>query len=308
MKPPPAQPARPVPPDAAFEWARGAGLGHELAREVRAQARRRTRQRWTMAVGACGVLLLSFGWWTSTPAPVAVSKGRGPGWTKVLTPEKRRLADGSVVELKGDAAIAVELSETMRRVVLSQGEAHFEVAKDPARPFVVAAQGVEVRAVGTAFSVALGQKAVDVLVTAGRVAVERAPSPAPASTTTVRDVSGGGEWRSSELAAGNRTSVGVAGAGPVPEVVAVPPDEMARRLAWRVPRLEFEAAPLGEVARMFSEHGRVQLELAEPDLDGVKVSGFLRADNTDALLQLLAADHGIEGVRRGTGIVLRRRR
>lgn len=308
MKRPPTNPARSVPPDAAFEWARGTGLGRELAREVRSQARRRTRQRWTMAVGACGVLLLSFGWWTRTPAPVAESKGRSPGWAKVLTPEKRTLADGSVVELKGEAAIEVEFSATMRRVVLRQGEAHFEVTKDAARPFVVTAQGVEVRAVGTAFSVALGQTAVDVLVTTGRVAVERAPSPALASTTTFKDVSGSGVWKSSELAAGSRTTVGVTGAGPVPEVVAVPPDEMARRLAWRVPRLEFEAAPLGEVARIFSVHGRVQLELAEPDLDAVKVSGFLRADNTDALLQLLAADHEIEGVRRGTVIFLRRRR
>jgi transmembrane sensor len=59
-------------------------------------------------------------------------------------------------------------------VVLERGEAHFQVAKNPARPFVVVARGVEIRAVGTAFSVGLESTRVEVLVTEGQVAVETA--------------------------------------------------------------------------------------------------------------------------------------
>ena len=53
------------------------------------------------------------------------------------------------------------------------GEAYFTVAKNPGRPFVVAAGGVGVRAVGTAFNVRLDSDAVEVLVTEGRVQVSR---------------------------------------------------------------------------------------------------------------------------------------
>jgi transmembrane sensor len=41
----------------------------------------------------------------------------------------------------------------LRQVKLDRGEAWFQVAKDPQRPFVVESGPVRVRAVGTAFSV-----------------------------------------------------------------------------------------------------------------------------------------------------------
>jgi transmembrane sensor len=54
------------------------------------------------------------------------------------------------------------------------GEAHFFVEKDPQRPFVVNAAGIDVRAVGTAFNVRIDPAAVEVLVTEGRVRVDPA--------------------------------------------------------------------------------------------------------------------------------------
>jgi len=94
--------------------------------------------------------------------------------------EKRALPDGSVVELKDGSRIDVEYAPELRRVRL-HGEAHFVVAKDATRPFVVEAGGVAVRAVGTAFNVRLEGGTVDVLVTEGRVQVEAAASAAAAA-------------------------------------------------------------------------------------------------------------------------------
>lgn len=65
------------------------------------------------------------------------------------------LVDGSRVELDGGSAIEVRFEAGRRRVRLLSGEAWFEVAPDPARPFVVEAAGGEVTALGTAFDVAL---------------------------------------------------------------------------------------------------------------------------------------------------------
>lgn len=50
------------------------------------------------------------------------------------------LADGSVLQLNTQAAVAVQYTDTTRRVDLLDGEAVFRVMKDAARPFLVQAQ------------------------------------------------------------------------------------------------------------------------------------------------------------------------
>jgi transmembrane sensor len=48
------------------------------------------------------------------------------------------LGDGSVMTINSDTELKVHLAKHMRQIELAQGEAWFEVAKDAARPFVVA--------------------------------------------------------------------------------------------------------------------------------------------------------------------------
>src|SRR6185312_8533669 len=108
-------------------------------------------------------------WRARTARPVARADS-----IVISQPERKTLVDGSVVELRDTAEIAVDYAGPLRRVTLRRGEALFQVAKNPARPFVVKAGGLEVRAVGTAFSVQIDGAAVDVLVTEGRVSVNQA--------------------------------------------------------------------------------------------------------------------------------------
>ena len=84
-----------------------------------------------------------------------------------------QLADGSRVWLNAETQLRypVAFTGTERRVELT-GEAYFEVSKDAARPFIVRANGVDVRVLGTSFNVAAyGAEVVTTLVE-GRVAVE----------------------------------------------------------------------------------------------------------------------------------------
>jgi transmembrane sensor len=125
------------------------GAGGELEAQLTMMQGRRRRRRISVG-GAAAVVLLSITavMWDRAPAsfealPTAV----------VLVPPRQALPDGSFVELKGNARIAVEYTSNLRRVVLVQGEAYFSVQEDPARPFIVLAGEIEVRAVGTAFSV-----------------------------------------------------------------------------------------------------------------------------------------------------------
>ena len=82
-------------------------------------------------------------------------KGAAPCDTPRRTAD-RRLADGSVLYLNTDTAVTIRYSRTERLVVLKSGQAGFEVAHDPNRPFRVFAGPAEAVAHGTEFDVRLG--------------------------------------------------------------------------------------------------------------------------------------------------------
>ena len=63
------------------------------------------------------------------------------------------LPDGSRVSLNARSALDVDFSEGMRRVHLRAGQAYFEVAANPARPFEVMVDELSFRAMGTAFDI-----------------------------------------------------------------------------------------------------------------------------------------------------------
>lgn len=215
----------------------------------------------------------------------------------IPSPERLTLADGSVVELNHGGRIEAAFTPELRRVRLLHGEAHFTVAKNPLRPFVVEVDGIAVRAVGTAFDVLRSAGAVEVLVTEGKVHVER-PAVAgnhPAATPSP-----------TPLVAGERAVVDIASAAP-PIVAAVSAGEIARALAWQGVRLEFEALPLGEVITEFNLRNRQQLVIGDAGTGRLRVGGSFRADNVDAFVRLLEASFGVVAERRADGsLVLRR--
>ena len=298
---------------AALAWAVGQGKGDDVMRQVAAQVRRNQRRRMRVAAAGIAVLLVIGIFWQTQQAD-DMRVPAVPASAVVTKPETQVLPDGSVVELNHGARIAVNFgpgSTGMRRVVLKRGEAHFQVTKNPLRPFVVVAGGVEVRAVGTAFSVQLGAQAVEVLVTEGRVAVDQ-PASAPPSSA----VPSGAAPAPEPLAfinAGHRVMVELTPLSATttpPPVVTVSETELRERLAWRVPLLELSGTPLAEVIPMFNRYsadGRnMRLVLAEHALGELQVSGVLRADNTAALLRLLRNEFDIVAEPRGDTLVLRR--
>jgi transmembrane sensor len=89
------------------------------------------------------------------------------------TAERREvtLADGSVMFLNADSAVAVNYTATQRKITLLEGEAFFEVAADRHRPFSVQAKGMLIQDIGTAFDVSIGSNMLAVDVQSGIVTV-----------------------------------------------------------------------------------------------------------------------------------------
>lgn len=193
------------------------------------------------------------------------------------------LPDGSIVRLNGDTEVSIEFEAGLRRVQLVRGQAHFSVAKVVHRPFVVTAAGVDVRAVGTAFDVALRSAGVEVLVTEGQVHVaDRANGasllPAPAGAVAERD---------RLLVAGEQAIIPLSTASSLATVRELTAERVGELLSWHNRRLEFDSATVAEIAAEFNRCNRQQLVIADANLAQQRFSGSFQSDEPETFLALL---------------------
>lgn len=241
---------------------------------------------------AAAVLLAVAGWfwWTARAGVFHQDYATTVGGYSRLT-----LPDGSIVDLNSESHLEVSFSEAERRVSLVAGEAHFSVAKNPARPFLVHAGGVQVRAVGTAFNVRLDPATVEVLVTEGRVRVAQAPS-LSARPPEEGGLAGkpGADNRiaslrpaMSELGAGQRALLSRDATAAAPVVEHLKPGALQEALAWQEPPLVFTEAPLRDVLSEFNRRHARRIELEDDALGLRTVGGSFRPSQCDTFLRLL---------------------
>jgi len=293
---------------AALDRPRQAGLADAMLRRFSSSATRRRRRRLSATAGVFALIVFAGVFWQQGPRDGSgiTSTTPMPASVAVVMPERRTLPDGSVVELRAGAEIAVDFSGTLRRVELRRGEAHFQVAKNPARPFVVVAGRVEVRAVGTAFAVEFAARDVGVLVTEGKVSVA-VPTAADAATHA------GAAAEPVFLTAWQRVVIPAAAVESVlvAAVLSVADAEAAERLAWRGARLEFTETPLATAIAMMNQHAggssKTRLMVEDAELGRRPITGLFRADNSEAFVRLLEASIGVKGERTGDTLTLRRR-
>jgi transmembrane sensor len=216
------------------------------------------------AIAACVSLLsviIGFAVWTRADRGVTYATETGEQRTVTLS-------DGSVVQLNSQSRLRVSFSEQVRTVELIDGQALFDVAKNPARPFVVVSGKTRVRAVGTQFDVYRKSAGTVVTVLEGRVAVSgdtaRAPAPAPAL-----------------LSAGEQIVI-------TPTAILAPqPTNVDAAVAWTQKKLIFDAAPLSEVAAEFNRYSHRPLILDDPALDEIRISGVFASSGVEHLVQFL---------------------
>lgn len=242
------------------------------------------RQPLVMAAAAALVLAAGLFWLRPPASSENTSVIMHPG------PRRLTLEDGSRVELNTDARIDVHFTAEKRAVTLLQGEAHFVVAKNPHRPFVVTAGDYTVRAVGTAFNVALAPSAVSVLVTEGEVQLN-----APAQTADTPPFP--------HLFAGQQAQLDAELTNGV-RITELTPAEMEAALAWQSFRLEFHALPLREVVAEFNRYNHRQLVVGDSATGDIMIGGTFRADNVEAFVRLLDVGFGIQAQNDGDRIML----
>jgi transmembrane sensor len=176
--------------------------------------------------------------------------------------ETRRvaLADGSIVLLDSSSELRVKLRKARRDLSLEHGRAHFEVAKNPDRPFLVTAGSRQVRSIGTVFEVSQREGKTSVLLVEGRVAV-RSLGPRAAQPESF-------------MAPGDRLVFDRAG------VQRDRPD-VAKLIAWRSGEAIFDDDSLAAAAAELNRYSRRPLVIADATAASMRVSGVFRAGATE---------------------------
>jgi transmembrane sensor len=181
------------------------------------------------------------------------------------------LEDGSKVTLGADSAVDLDFTGQDRRIRLLRGEAFFEVAPDPARPFRVEADDLSAVALGTAFDVLRGTEGITVTVAHGIVGIDR-----------------DGARLDEPLSAGAWARIGWAG-----EVLAEGAVDPAMAGAWRSGMLMVGDWPLSEVVAQLRRYYGGLILAPDGDLAGLRVTGTYRLADPVAALGAASYPHGI---------------
>jgi len=245
--------------------------------------RGRTSGRWlpaAVAMAACAVLSLGvFLRWNVRP----IQHPSAPNGITAVHLETRhgeqltrRLADNSVLHLNTDSAVTIRYGKTERLVMLTSGQANFEVAHEPDRAFRVFAGSAEVVDLGTKFDVRLEHDSTVVTVVEGRVAV------GPSNSSQNHPP------RFVELSADQQIRV-TEGGGPATPVAV----DAQRTTAWLHRQIAFDHEPLERVAAEYNRYTSKPIEIATPALRNLQISGVFATDDPEAFIAFLRSLKGV---------------
>ncbi len=231
--------------------------------------RRRHGRRWLVAAAMTAIAVLG-------SLPFLLPPDAPPAFVhKTDFGEQRSIAldDGSIVVLNTLSEIAVHYDAGARRVELMAGEALFDVANDPGRPFVVETAGVALRALGTRFSVYHTPGTTRLAVVEG----------------TVRAVSRQRPGQEVLVHAGEGAVATAGGA-----IHRQPAIDIDKAIAWTERRLIFEEVPLEEVVSEFNRYNRTPLVVQDPQLAERRITSVFFANEVGALVAFLELEPDIE--------------
>lgn len=223
---------------------------------------RRPAWAWPTGVATAGLAL--FAMWA------VLTLGSGATYaTRIGEQRLVRLDDGTAVRLDTDSRIAVAFRGGERRVQLTRGQAFFDVAHDAARPFIVEAGPMSVRAVGTRFDVRRDGAQAKVTLVEGIIQVHG--SGLSAKTWTLKP--------------GEQASL-----GRMPNRSRA---DVPQATSWTQGRVVFEGLPLAQAINEINRYSPHKIRLAAPGVAGVPVTGSFETGDVDAFVSAVSDLHGL---------------
>ena len=193
------------------------------------------------------------------------------------------LDDGTVVTLNTGGQMVVDFSGQARRVLLERGEAYFEVAHEPDRPFTVDLGVRSVTALGTAFNIRKHPEHYQVAVIEGAVSLHELADAVPAPPPPI---SADGEAvvipaRSRHLLEEGWVAEFYVSRN---EIRAFRPETMERYEGWRSGMLSFYREPLYQVVQELNRYSRRKILIEDSAVMDLTVYTALSVHEIDSAL------------------------
>jgi transmembrane sensor len=215
---------------------------------------------------------------------------RAPVYTTAVGQQQTlTLSDGSHVALNTDSKLSIDYSAKERRVRLDRGEALFQVAKNPSRPFIVQVGDEQVRAVGTRFNVRRDHGRVVVVLIEGKVVVSRKVAP------------GAEPVEIAALTSGQRLTVRARA-----ELVSIDRTKVEAAVAWRRGEVMFDDSSLADAAAELNRYGSTQVVVGDPELRTLRVSGVFETQDPSDFARVVADLYHLRLERKEDAVILRR--
>jgi transmembrane sensor len=265
---------------------------------------------WGRAALATALVGVCVAWLNHDPAPHIPDANYLVLKTKMGENTQHLMPDGSLLWLNSSSKIEVSYQENLRKINLIEGEAHFKVAKDAARPFEVYVDNRLVRAIGTAFSVHKVEGKIEVLVSEGTVelaivdqtltvtpdqeapiAIATAPDSAITANSSVQPKKVLGR-----LSAGQRISIPIESPN-MGDIDQLDISEVTRFLSWKEGKLIFAGESLEEVIKEITRHTPIKIDVVDPELKTMRIGGQFKVGETETLFYVLESGFGISANR-----------
>lgn len=197
------------------------------------------------------------------------------------------LDDGSQLALNTDSKVLVTYYADRRHLELLRGEAMFDVAHNPQRPFTVLAGQEQVKALGTSFVVRREPNHLWVTLVRGKVEL----------SNRVASADGGTDFRPQViLAPGERATVDGAGN------LMVDRPLVSAMVAWRQGEVVFKDTTILEAANELNRYGPTKIVVTDPAVARTRVSGLFKINRPADFATAVAELNGVR-VRRTTNAI-----
>ena len=215
-----------------------------------------------------------------------------------------KLGDGSVITLNTGSEILVGMTDTVRRVVMDRGEAYFDVARDPLRPFTVEVGGQSITAHGTEFNLRRLDDGFTVALVDGRLALHWQGGEPPADPPWL-DLEGSDGFESVFGEVLGLESGTVLHFDARDRTVRARHDpDVAHRQQWRQGRLSFRDEPMSTVIAELGRYSAKPIRIRDPHVGDIRVFATLRLDPIEGALSTLENAMPIRVVPTGSEIAI----
>ena len=255
--------------------------------------RPRARGRRVRSIAASGiaasVLVLTAIFLTTSSRLFTEPDSEVPRYTTVVGEQRLvTLEDGSNISLNTDSQVLVEMTPAARRIVMDRGEAYFEVAPDPLRPFTVEVGGQAMTAYGTAFNLRRFGDGFTLALMDGRLALHRQGGEPPLDPPWL-DAKGdpGGVEQTIGEGLGLRAGTVVHFNAHTQTMRVRHEPGLGQRQHWRQGRLSFRDQPMSAVIAELSRYSEKPIRIHDARIGDTRVFATLQLDSIDGALATL---------------------